>query len=76
MVLLAALLYAPSQTLHVVLNFRDASGQLFHDLGLRPGGARSEAGRHAGPLRPGGVQGEIHRGEGVPLTLAELAGAS
>lgn len=36
-VLLAALLYAPSQTLHVVLNFRDASGQLFHDLGLRPG---------------------------------------
>lgn len=36
-VLIAALLYAPSQTMHFVLNFRDASGQLFQELGLHPG---------------------------------------
>lgn len=36
-VLIAALLYAPNQTMHFVLNFRDASGQLFQDLGLHPG---------------------------------------
>jgi len=36
-VLIVALLYAPSQTMHFVQNFRDASGQLFQDLGLHPG---------------------------------------